>query len=56
MCGELVALPEIRYGAQLGWKGRLLVGATLRLATMVTSESEYARCLLRRRRPSQVVR
>jgi len=51
MCGELVALPDIRYGAQLGWKGRLLVGSTLRLATVVTSESEYARRLLRRHRP-----
>jgi len=51
MCGELVALPEIRYGAQLSWKGRMLVGSTLRLASAITSESEYARRLVRRFRP-----
>jgi glycosyltransferase involved in cell wall biosynthesis len=51
MCGELTAIPEIRYGAQLSLKGRLLVGATLRLARAVTCESEYARRLLCRYRP-----
>jgi len=51
MCGELVALPEIGYGAQSSWKGRMLVRATLRLASAVTSESEYARRLLCRYRP-----
>jgi glycosyltransferase involved in cell wall biosynthesis len=51
MCGELVALPEIRYGAQQSWRSRLLVNATLRLASAVTSESEYARRLLARYRP-----
>jgi glycosyltransferase involved in cell wall biosynthesis len=51
MCAELIALPEIDYGAQLSRKSRILVRTTLSLATTVTSESEYARRLLRRYRP-----
>lgn len=51
MCGEVVALPAIRYGAQLGWKGRLLVGAALRLPQVVTCESQYALRLIQPHRP-----
>jgi glycosyltransferase involved in cell wall biosynthesis len=51
MCGELVALPAIGYGAQLRPASRYLVGLTLRLAGIVTSESEYARRLLQQHRP-----
>ena len=51
MCGELVALPAIRYGAQLGAKGRLLVRLALRLPRVVTCESHYALRLLHPHRP-----
>jgi glycosyltransferase involved in cell wall biosynthesis len=45
--GELVALPQIGYGAQLNRRGRLLVGLTLRLANCVTVSSGYMRGLAR---------
>jgi glycosyltransferase involved in cell wall biosynthesis len=40
--GELVALPEIGYGAQLGWRARRQVALGLRLASRVTGGSRYA--------------
>jgi glycosyltransferase involved in cell wall biosynthesis len=51
MCGEVVALPAIRYGAQLGPKGRLLTRLALRMPHVVTCESHYALRLLRPHRP-----
>jgi len=38
--GELVALPQIGYGMQLSWKGRLQVASTLRLASRLTAATE----------------
>lgn len=37
--GEFVALPEIGYGLQLSWRGRLLVATSTRLATRLTVTS-----------------
>ncbi len=40
--GELAMLPEIGYGGQLRWRGRVQVALALRLATRVTGGSRYA--------------
>ncbi len=45
---ELVALPEIGYGRQAGWSGRLVRAPTARLAARVTVGSEYMRALAQR--------
>lgn len=37
--GELVAMPEIRYGGRLTWKGRVREAMVLRAATVVTAAS-----------------
>lgn len=37
--GELVALPQIRYGGQLTWRGRLRERIVLRMASCVTTAS-----------------
>ena len=39
--GELVALPEIGYGTQRNWRGRLRVALALRWAARVTAASGY---------------
>lgn len=39
--GELVALPEIGYGAQQRFQSRLIVGTALRLARTVTAASRF---------------
>jgi glycosyltransferase involved in cell wall biosynthesis len=39
--GELVALPEIGYGAQSSWRGRMAIAVASRLATRVTVPSQY---------------
>jgi glycosyltransferase involved in cell wall biosynthesis len=48
--GELVALPDISYGMQRTWRGRLSVRLACRLATSVTVSSEHMRSLARARR------
>ncbi len=45
--GELVSLPERRYGLQRTWRGRLAVRLACRLASRVTVCSEYMRDLAR---------
>jgi glycosyltransferase involved in cell wall biosynthesis len=47
--GELVALPEIGYGAGLRWRGSAQVALALRLAAQVTGGSRYALAPLDRR-------
>ncbi|MCC7352689.1 MAG: glycosyltransferase, partial [Anaerolineae bacterium] len=49
--GELVAMPDIGYGAMLHRRGRWLVRTTLRLASAVTVATEFMRQPLRRYRP-----
>jgi hypothetical protein len=49
--GEMVSLPDIEYGGSRTRKGRMLVAATLRLATAVTSAAEFTLGRLRARRP-----
>jgi len=49
--GELTALPDIGYGAQLRWKSRLVVHLTLRRAGIVTTPSEFMRRSVLRQRP-----
>ena len=39
--GEFVAMPDIGYGLQTGWRSRLAVSATMRLATRLTVCSRY---------------
>lgn len=39
--GELVWLPEIGYGGQGAWRSRVMISATLRMATVVSAPSEY---------------
>lgn len=39
--GELVSLPEVEYGLQRSWKGRLAVALAGRLATRLTVCSQY---------------
>jgi glycosyltransferase involved in cell wall biosynthesis len=48
--GELVSLPDISYGMQRTWRGRLAVRLACRLATTVTVCSEYMRSLASARR------
>ena len=43
--GEFVACPDIGYGQQSYWRGRLAVAMTTRLAARVTVCSEYQRTL-----------
>lgn len=45
--GELVALPDLRYGLQRTWRGRLAVRLACRLASRVTVCSHYMRDLAR---------
>jgi glycosyltransferase involved in cell wall biosynthesis len=47
--GELVGLPEIGYGAQLRWRGRLQVALALRLAAAITGGSRSVLAPLGRR-------
>jgi glycosyltransferase involved in cell wall biosynthesis len=49
--GELAALPEIGYGGQLTWKGRLTIELALRLATSVTCAAEFTRKKVLGKRP-----
>lgn len=45
--GELVSLPDLAYGLQRTWRGRLAVRLACRLASRVTVCSEYMRDLAR---------
>jgi glycosyltransferase involved in cell wall biosynthesis len=49
MGGELMALPDIGYGAALGRGGRWTTALALRLATVTTAASEAGRAALRAR-------
>jgi glycosyltransferase involved in cell wall biosynthesis len=49
--GELVGIPDIGYGAQLGSKGRMVVSLTLRWARAVTAATRYVLLPLQQRRP-----
>jgi glycosyltransferase involved in cell wall biosynthesis len=49
--GELVGLPQIGYGGQLRWRGRLHTALALRGARALTAGSRYALEPLLRRRP-----
>ncbi len=55
MGGELVALPDISYGALLGRGGRLTTALSLRLATSVTAGSTFLRDQVVRARPGRDV-
>jgi glycosyltransferase involved in cell wall biosynthesis len=56
MGGELVGLPDIRYGAALGRGGRWTVTIALRLADRVTVGSEFGRELALGRAPAARLR
>lgn len=56
MGGELVGLPDIRYGAALGRGGRWTAAIALRLADRVTVGSEFGRELARGRVPAARLR
>lgn len=47
--GELVALPDIGYGGQLRWRGRMVEGLVLRTASAITAASTPVIELMSRR-------
>jgi glycosyltransferase involved in cell wall biosynthesis len=49
--GELVALPRIRYGGALSWRGRVQASLALRAASALTAGSRYALAPVLARRP-----